>query len=349
MTEFIGFDEPRENWSRLPHTLVGAFSMIKTVAELKVILYILRHTWGYGDEQKRITIDEFVHGRKRRDGSRIDNGIGMSKNAVKDGIKSAVKDGFVCVEVDDSDRGRTKQYYSLRLRGSKTDPQGVKDCPSEGQKLTPRGSKTDPRSEKETIERNLERNQKKNTNTAADAAPEPYGPDDEGLENQAESKPEESVESLGLEERSCESESPPDSGKRVRERVNPPGLEGREGRPPPSKPKKSPKPDPPLLALTATPARRVLQAKLRAYVCEPQGRRAPAKFGDLLAARKFDEHATRLGDSLEQAIDDAIRAQCHSVVAVTNYVAKWSAEKRTRGGSYNDRIPKYEVASASDF
>jgi len=42
---FPGFTEPTENWSKLPHSLIGALPDIRTVAELKVILYILRHTW----------------------------------------------------------------------------------------------------------------------------------------------------------------------------------------------------------------------------------------------------------------------------------------------------------------
>jgi len=34
------------------------------------VLYILRHTWGFQDTSKRITSDEFEHGRKRIDGTR---------------------------------------------------------------------------------------------------------------------------------------------------------------------------------------------------------------------------------------------------------------------------------------
>ena len=130
--EWNGWEEPKQNWSKLPHAFIDALPLIETRAEVLVILYVLRHTWGFQEfeEGKRITLDEFEHGRKRKDGSRIDNGIGMSRNAIKQGIARAIEHGFLIMEEDKQDAGRIKRYYSLKMRG--------------GQKLTPRGSKIDP-------------------------------------------------------------------------------------------------------------------------------------------------------------------------------------------------------------
>lgn len=143
---FEGFDPPLENWSKLPHAFIEALHMATSLAELKVILYTLRHTWGYHEEWKRITIDEFCEGRKKKDGKRIDGGTGMSRNAVKDGIQRAIDHGFMRVETDASDAARIKKTYSLNIRGSEVDP-------PEGQKLTPGVPEVDPRTEKDTIER----------------------------------------------------------------------------------------------------------------------------------------------------------------------------------------------------
>ena len=74
MNKFNGFEEPRQNWSKLPHQFIDAMPDFETVGEMKVVLYILRHTWGYHDTEKRITLEEFANGRKLRDGSRIDEG-----------------------------------------------------------------------------------------------------------------------------------------------------------------------------------------------------------------------------------------------------------------------------------
>lgn len=138
---FEGFDDPKENWSRLPHKLINALNIISTEGECKVILYILRHTWGFGDDEKKITLDEFCKGRKRRDGSRIDNGTGMSVNSVRQGLIRAVNHGFIIHEKDDSDKAREKHYFSLRMSKSDSLESEVNNLESD----------SDTRSEKETI------------------------------------------------------------------------------------------------------------------------------------------------------------------------------------------------------
>ncbi|MCK4958026.1 MAG: PadR family transcriptional regulator [Planctomycetes bacterium] len=145
---FEGFGTPKENWSKLPHTLIAELPTIKSASELKVILYILRHTWGYHEIEKRISLDEFAHGRKKRGGERLDNGTGMSIPSIRDGIKRAVEHGFITVETDDSDKARVKKYYSLN--------QTVRSLQSDCKEVTPRVQETYNRTKKETPERNLE-------------------------------------------------------------------------------------------------------------------------------------------------------------------------------------------------
>ena len=158
---FPGFQNPDRNWSKLPHALIGALPIIETMSELKVIMYVLRHTWGYQEfgVTKRITLDEFQHGRKLKDGSRMDSGTGLSLNAVKNGVKQAVAHGFLVRESENHrDRGRQSHVYCLRMsnsasRVSKSDILGVKDRSPDDQGLTPTLSEFTPRSEKETTER----------------------------------------------------------------------------------------------------------------------------------------------------------------------------------------------------
>jgi hypothetical protein len=152
MIMFEGFDEPRANWSKLPHSFIDALPYVETVGELKVILYILRHTWGFQDDYKKLTLDEFENGRKRRDSSRFDNGIGLSRPTIRDGIERAICHGFINVETDERDLGRIKKFYSLRMfkQGERNLPPGVKN-------LSPKGKETCPRTEKETLDRNQER------------------------------------------------------------------------------------------------------------------------------------------------------------------------------------------------
>jgi len=151
---FPGFDPPIANFSKLPHQLIDAFDQIETFGELKVILYILRHTWGFQEQQKKITMDEFQHGRKRRDGTRMDHGTGLSGPTVSDGLKRAEAHGFIEVEVDDRDLGRIKRYYSLRMDEPKELP---KESQTQSKESFERGKKVLPRTEKDTLEKDTTR------------------------------------------------------------------------------------------------------------------------------------------------------------------------------------------------
>ena len=112
---FSGFETPEQNWSRMPHGLIGQLPVIDSLSELKVILYILRHTWGYQefDTYKKITLDEFEHGRMRSDRTRMDTGTGMSKSSILRGLNNAEEHGFILVETNDKDKARIKKTYRI--------------------------------------------------------------------------------------------------------------------------------------------------------------------------------------------------------------------------------------------
>ena len=142
--KFSGFSPPVENWSKLPHEFIDLLPVISSLGEIKVILYILRHTWGFQDDSKKITLDEFQNGRKRKDGTRLDNGVGLSKPAIREGIKRAVYDGFLEIEEDASDKARIKRWYSLKIRGKES-------LPLVETKFTPGGNKVYPDQRKKPL------------------------------------------------------------------------------------------------------------------------------------------------------------------------------------------------------
>lgn len=125
---FPGFwhpDKYKIGYTKLPHELIYLMPAMSN-QELRVVLYVLRHTWGYQEidnelsikkigDGKRITIDEFMRGRKRKDGTRMDRGTGLSDRGVKNGIAQAIKHGYLICEVVDIDKARVKKYYSLRI------------------------------------------------------------------------------------------------------------------------------------------------------------------------------------------------------------------------------------------
>lgn len=145
---FKGFEKPTENYSKLPHSFIDQLPDIETISEMKVVLYLLRHTWGFSEfgKPKKLTTDEFSHGRKKRDQSRMDSGTGLSENSVRTGLEKAVEHGFILVETDESDRARIEKWYCLNMGD---------EAISEARpaNFAPLGSNIAERSEKETIER----------------------------------------------------------------------------------------------------------------------------------------------------------------------------------------------------
>lgn len=162
---FRGFRQPKANYSKLPHQFVAMLPQFKSLAELKVIIYLLRHTWGYREYEKSklISIDEFVNGRKRKNGERMDGGTGLSEQGVRDGLETAISNGYILCQVDDSDKGRVKKFYKLNTAKPNAVGSGVQSLDPQSFDLPPqtldptthkRGTKSVPRTEKETKERN---------------------------------------------------------------------------------------------------------------------------------------------------------------------------------------------------
>lgn len=160
---FAGFAEPTSNFFRMPTIWTNITAAINNLAELKVVEYILRHTWGYQEYgiKKHITVDEFVGGRKRQNGSRMDQGTGLSERAVRYGLGRALNDGLIVEEVDAADRGRVKKFYALKMRGQDGE-EGNEDLRGEVQIVHPEvqdipssGAPSAPRSEKETLDRDF--------------------------------------------------------------------------------------------------------------------------------------------------------------------------------------------------
>lgn len=119
-----GFSIPFKNFFKVPYNFIEALPLMDSMAELKVVLYVLRHTWGFQEfgDGKKITIDEFVQGRKLKNRERMDSGTGLSEKAVRLGIERAINHGFLECEVDDSDLGRIKRYFRLSVL-EEEDPQ----------------------------------------------------------------------------------------------------------------------------------------------------------------------------------------------------------------------------------
>lgn len=115
---FQGFWHPEElqGFTQLPHELFDLMDKMSE-PELRVVLYIFRHTWGFQEfgKTKKITTEEFMHGRKQGDGSRMDNGTGLSDRGVKNGIADALKHGYIICKVNAKDKARIRKSYGIKI------------------------------------------------------------------------------------------------------------------------------------------------------------------------------------------------------------------------------------------
>jgi DNA-binding PadR family transcriptional regulator len=174
--QFAGFSKPEANFFRLPNEWTDITAHITSLAEMKLVEYVLKHTWGYSefDVVKKITTDEFMYGRKKKSGERIDIGTGLSKPSVIAGLKSAVAHGLLEEEIDDADKARIKKYYKLKMKTPIEEDESEKEAPHADVKKLYTGVKNFNiggkqslhRSEKDTKERyiNVTKKNKKDTN-----------------------------------------------------------------------------------------------------------------------------------------------------------------------------------------
>lgn len=140
--QFPGWTRPKSNYTQVPNAFWDQLPNFETLAELKVVLYILRHTWGYvGVKQRRISVDEFQNGRKNKEGGRIDKGVGMTRANIMKGLKLAQQHGFITVETDERDKARRSKTYQLRMKGASRQETGIKTIPEENDAT---GTKTIP-------------------------------------------------------------------------------------------------------------------------------------------------------------------------------------------------------------
>ena len=147
----------------MPNSWTDITSGMSSCAELRVVEYVLRHTWGFRElgKLKKITLDEFENGRRKVDGTRMDKGIGMRRQAIISGLRQAVKEGYLIEETDKTDRGRIKKFYGLQMLGKESNNEEEGKAVEMYENHTPDVRKSYPRtmkitlpSEKETIERN---------------------------------------------------------------------------------------------------------------------------------------------------------------------------------------------------
>jgi hypothetical protein len=112
---FPGFSAP--HYTFFPDDLVDVLLPELTGAETKVLLYIIRRTFGFRKDADDISLSQIADGIRTRDGRQLDRGTGLSKSTVTIAVKSLVSKGcLLAIRNRDPRRGDVATTYALRFQ-----------------------------------------------------------------------------------------------------------------------------------------------------------------------------------------------------------------------------------------
>ncbi len=119
-SDFAGVRQP--GCTQVPDEVLDWIMAYLTGAELKVLLYIVRRTFGFKKEADAISLDQLCHGIVRHDGRRLDLGTGLKRPTVLEALRSLrAKNLIVAAQQLDSATGSRPTIYALRLTQPEAD------------------------------------------------------------------------------------------------------------------------------------------------------------------------------------------------------------------------------------
>jgi|SRR5665811_861251 len=90
---FDGFANP--NYTQVPDELFDLLMPVLSDAELRVLLYIVRRTFGFKRDSDTISLSQMVSGITTKEGQVLDTGTGLSKSTVARGLKGLRDQGVI--------------------------------------------------------------------------------------------------------------------------------------------------------------------------------------------------------------------------------------------------------------
>lgn len=110
----MGFTRPTTTQS--PDPIFDYWLTRLTGAELRVLLYAVRRTYGFKKDDDNISLDQFEHGIRSEDGAVLDEGCGCSRKSILRAIKLLVDKGLLIkTRRRDADRRDEVNNYRLHI------------------------------------------------------------------------------------------------------------------------------------------------------------------------------------------------------------------------------------------
>lgn len=112
---FAGFRAP--HYTQVPDELFDELMPTLTGAQLKVLLYIIRHTLGWKKDADAISLTQITEGIKRADGSIVDRGAVKGRSTATQALQELERRGIICaVRQRQADGQHATTTYELRWR-----------------------------------------------------------------------------------------------------------------------------------------------------------------------------------------------------------------------------------------
>src|SRR5215213_4539142 len=116
---FRGYAGP--NYTPVPDELFDEQLPELSGAELKVLLYVIRRTFGFKRESDNISLSQMLNGLRTRDGRVLDRGVGLSKKTLLQAIKSLEEQNIILTQRRRSqEKGDEPTSYRLHVRSEAT-------------------------------------------------------------------------------------------------------------------------------------------------------------------------------------------------------------------------------------
>lgn len=117
--EWDGFPEP--NWTPVPDALFDVLLPYLSDAELRVLLYLVRRTYGFKKRSDAVSLSQITGGIVKADGTRLDGGAGLSRQGAINGVKGLVSKGIIVAQHNRSaTRGDEPTTYRVRVSREST-------------------------------------------------------------------------------------------------------------------------------------------------------------------------------------------------------------------------------------
>src|SRR3712207_3965748 len=111
---FAGYSKP--NYTIVPDELFDELLPKLSGAEIKVLLYIIRRTFGFKKNSDNISLNQICKGIATKDGRVLDQGTGLSQSTVLVALKGLVeKNILVATRRMSAEKGNEPTTYNLNL------------------------------------------------------------------------------------------------------------------------------------------------------------------------------------------------------------------------------------------